>query len=284
MLRLSLRKELSKLTNQIRGKKKSEFPKTGWVEVERLGFNWRLNLDSYIGRTIVENGVFEPNTTQVVKDLVKPGMHVLDVGANIGYYTLIFARLVGPTGRVWAFEPTAKFREQLKWHIERNGILSRVNVIPFGLSDKSMTSTISMDDTSATLHWTSDVSPQQELATLHPLDDVASDLGIKRIDFIKVDIDGHEPSFLRGASKLLRQFHPLITLEFAQHCLHVAGSDVREQARLLRELDYIICCEKTRKPFESEMQFLMECGNFDHSCNVLAIYDSRDLTDQERAP
>jgi len=221
---------------------------------------------------ILEHGVFEPETTRLVQDLVKPGMHVLDVGANIGYYTLILARCVGADGLVWAFEPVKWYREQLIWHIEHNGFSQRVRVVPYGLSDTSTTSIISVGDSSATLHWASDEPPQRnELITLNRLDDVASDLGIERVDFIKLDIDGHESRFLRGGSRLLLQYHPPIVLEFAQHCLHAAGNDVREQSRLVRELRYVICNEKTCKPFRSDMEFWMKCGNFVHSCNALVV-------------
>lgn len=261
-----------RLRSLIRVNRKYFFSKSGWVEVERSGFRWRLHRDSYIGRMILEHSVFEPETTQLVQDLVKPGMHVLDIGANIGYYTLMLANCVGSDGFVWAFEPVTSYREQLVWHLEQNRLSHRVRVVPFGLSDTSTRCIISVGDTSATLHWTSDEPPLgKELITLNPLDDIANDLGIRHVDFIKLDIDGHEPKFLRGASELLLKYHPLVALEFAQHCLHIAGSDVREQARLLRELGYVICNEKTRKPFLSEMGFLMECGNFDHSGNALAV-------------
>lgn len=270
MLPCLISKRLSQLKNLYEGERK--LPKTGVIEVDELGFHWRLNMDSYIGRTIAEQGVFEPDTTKLVQEFVKPGMHVLDIGANIGYYTLILARAVGPTGIVWAFEPVTKYRDYLKWHVRENGFSSRVRIIPYGLSDKLTNCSISIEDTSATLHWSGDMlAPENERITLNSLDAIADELDIRRIDFIKIDVDGHEPQVLLGASKLLQQYLPPISLEFAQHCLHIAGSDVRIQARILQELGYVICSEKTRKPYKSEMQFLMECGNFDHSCNALAI-------------
>jgi len=272
MMSQALRRQWVRLKNRVCRSRDNTKPRTGWVEVKRMGFYWRLRADSFIGRMIIENGVFEPHTTKIVRDYVKPGMQVLDIGANIGYYTLLLAHAVGPEGRVWAFEPVTAYREQLEWHLNRNGLAHRVRVVPYGLSDTSVTCPIAIGDTSATLHWCGErPATRTEQITLHRLDDVAGNLGISRVDFIKLDVDGHEPKFLHGASKLLKEFHPPITLEFAQHCLHMAGSDVREQARLLSDLGYVICSEKTGQPYVSEIQFLMECGNFDHSGNALAI-------------
>ena len=237
-----------------------------------MGFHWRLLMDRFIDRNIAIEGVFEPVTTRLVQDLVGPGMHVLDVGANIGYYTLLLARAVGPRGRVWAVEPTSAFRKDLAWHVERNGFADRVVIVPIGLSDQTGQRTIAIDDVSATLHWPAEAEPPRtEKIGLRPLDELGAELGIERLDFVKVDVDGHEPHFLRGAERMLRRCHPPMVMELAQHCLHVAGSDVREVARLLSMIGYLICDETTRQPFPSEMAFLKECGNFDRSANVLLL-------------
>ncbi len=247
-------------------------PKTGWVEVNQLGLYWRVDIDTYIGHTIAVQGIFEPDTTRLIRDIVKPGMYVLDVGANIGYFTLLLAEAVGPNGHVWAFEPTKKYRDQLLWHIDRNKLSHLVTLLPYGLSDTSMTQVISIGDSSATLHWTGDAPPsQQEIIKLQPLDEVLADLNIKQIDLVKLDIDGHEPSFLRGATKSLRRYKPLIVLEFSQRNLYIAGSDVEKQVRLLQELGYVIYNEKTREPYASYLEFLVDCGNYSRSCNVLAV-------------
>ena len=271
-------KILSQLLGRVRKKMRIHFlPKSGWVEVDRMGFHWRLDMDTYIGRMIAIHDVFEPDTTRLLADLVKPGMHVLDVGANIGYFTLLMAQAVGPKGHVWAFEPTQKYREQLLWHVDCNELTSRVSVIPFGLSDESMSPMISIGDSSATLHWTKDVPPQQqEEIELHPLDDVVDELSIQQVDLVKLDIDGHEPHFIRGAARLLQQSKPRIVLEFSQRNLYIAGSSVKDQARSLQDLGYLIYNEKTQEPYTSAVEFLIDCGNFNYSCNALAVYRGTD--------
>src|SRR5713101_4640646 len=75
--------------------------------VTRYGVRWNLDLDEAIDFSIFLLGLFERQTVQAYQRLVWPGNIVLDIGANIGAHTFHLARLVGPNGRVFAFEPTA---------------------------------------------------------------------------------------------------------------------------------------------------------------------------------
>lgn len=229
-------------------------------------------MDRWIDRSVALSGVFEPATTDLVTTFVSPGMYVLDIGANIGYYTLLLARAVGPQGRVWAFEPTAALQQDLKWHVVANGFADRVVIVPVGLSDHEGRADIAIDNISATLHWAEDGPPNRvETIDLRRLDAVAADLGIEKLDFVKIDIDGHEFHLLKGAEQILREHRPTMVMEMAQSSLHVAATDVRELARLIHAMGYSICDERTRRPFPSEMAFLRECGNFDRSANVLLV-------------
>ena len=79
------------------------------------------------GRMLATSGVWEPHVTAVVRQLLGPGDVFVDVGANIGYFTLLGARLVGSRGRVHALEPSARAYPELVANIERNGL---TNVVP----------------------------------------------------------------------------------------------------------------------------------------------------------
>jgi FkbM family methyltransferase len=244
----------------------------GMQKIECLGLKWRLDMDSAISRSIARTGVWEPETTRLILDCIKPGMRVLAVGANLGYFTLLMAQKVSPTGHVWAFEPTKKFRDQLAWHVQVNGFANLVTIVPFGLSDRADKVEIELMEQSASLHFPPDL-PRigVETINLKPLDLVAAELGIERVDFIQMDIDGHEAAFLRGARGLLSAQLPPIVMEFAQSCLYFAGSDVREVRALLNELGYEIWSEKTRRLYETEYEFLLECGNFNQYKNAIAV-------------
>src|SRR5580704_1597867 len=107
----------------------------GVHEFECQGFRWRLDMNSNIALEMLQYGIWEPQTTALVKDFVSPGTQVLSVGANIGYYVLLMARIVGDNGHVWAFEPTKRYRDLLQQHLSMNNLEGRVTVIPYGLSD-----------------------------------------------------------------------------------------------------------------------------------------------------
>lgn len=263
-MKIFLRRFLDKII-RLRG------DKNGCLKVRRRGLTWHLRTDHYLDRSIILTGAWERKTTQLIKQFVKPGMHILDVGANFGYFTTIFAQLVGTRGKVWAFEPTECFRKRIYEHLELNGLSDRVVVLDYGLSDREQEIMISVGNSSATLHPTSSGrSSLTELISLKRFDDVYESLRIKHIDLVKVDIDGHEPYFIDGAAQFLRKNKPVMVIEFNQSDLDIANKDVRTLYKQLEDLGYVLHSGRTRKPFASRREFLLECGNFTHSANVVA--------------
>src|SRR5690554_5487228 len=104
--------------------------------------------DAYIDRCIKQSGIFEPASTEIAKRLVKPNDVVFDVGANIGYYSILFAKQAGAGGRVLAFEPTKKYCKVLQRNIAENQ-LANIDVYQFGLSDLAGQVEIDLGDSSA---------------------------------------------------------------------------------------------------------------------------------------
>ena len=98
-----------------------------------LTFKMKLHLDQKgLSRELMVYGVHERLETQLVQEMVRPGMNVLDVGGNIGYYALLEARIVGRRGRVLVLEPAPKNSEKLKRNIALNGWSDRV--VPFNVA------------------------------------------------------------------------------------------------------------------------------------------------------
>lgn len=245
-----------------------------WIEVNELGFNWRLNLDHYLDKELATTGQWEAETVALVNKLLKPGMCVVDVGANFGIFSLVFSRLVGEYGKVIAFEPTSDYSERLLRHIELNNI-KNVALHQLGLSDHAASVEISIGNSSATLQPFS----SERIRKTEKIDLVTFDTWWQkyletgqedRLDFVKVDIDGHEPQFLRGAKKTLERLHPLILIEFAQEHLYFHKTPVWELADSLEAMGYILCNVKDGIAYEDRLLLLKDTGNYAWSANVLA--------------
>lgn len=166
------------------------------------------------------------------KNIIKPGMRVLDLGANIGFYTVLFSKLVGESGKVFAFEPDVKNFK----HLEKNTkALYNVIIEKKAVSDKTgkINFYISKDLNVDHQSYDSGEGRDYEKAGAIALDDYFPD-NIK-IDFIKIDIQGYEPIALKGMSKIIRQSGRMIVFgELWPYGLQKAGSSAEEYLQFLK--------------------------------------------------
>ncbi|GBG57998.1 methyltransferase [Sporomusaceae bacterium FL31] len=257
---LATKNEKSKIINK--GKKRNLYQ-------TKYGDYFWLNDEGYIDKCIKETGIFEPHSTNVVKKLIKQGDVVLDVGANIGYYTVLLSRLAGDSGKVISFEPTHHYREILKANIKANNI-KNCTIMDFGLSKNNDECEISIGQSSATMHWVDDSSPlKTEKIVLKKLDEIAEKLGVNRIDFIKIDVDGHEPAFFEGAWRSIEKFKPIIMLEVNHANYLDYGVTAWDFYDLLKKHKFFIYSEENLTEIKSKNQFLILCGNFSYSANII---------------
>lgn len=169
--------------------------------------------DRDIGSAIAGGGTYEPHVAALVRRELKSGDVFLDVGANIGFFSMLAAHLVGPTGRVVAVEPMDKNLQLLYLGIETNEF-ENVEVFPFAASDRAALVPIVTDPNTSNALVQSAESQRQPslLAPTQTLDWMCAHLN--RLDFVKMDIEGHEMFAWQGAKKLLKRFRPRITTEF----------------------------------------------------------------------
>jgi FkbM family methyltransferase len=241
--------------------------------VARVGENeWKLDPSKFVDGEILREGHFEWSSVRWLPQIVASGARILDVGANFGYYSVILSRMVGDKGMICAFEPSRRFRERLEDHVARNH-LRNVVIGPFGLSDRQQRLELFGGGSSATLQWHDDaVAPStSEWIELRALDEIWSDMGLDRVDFVKIDIDGAEPFFFKGAEKTIRRYRPAMLVEFMEIALMRSGYSVRDLACFLDSCGYLLVSEETGLPWTSGASFLRDASNCSHSINVFAL-------------
>jgi FkbM family methyltransferase len=198
-----------------------------------------LDLGDYIQRSIYL-GVFEPSESAQVRRYLKPGMTFADVGANVGYYTLLAAAAVGRAGRVLAFEPSPYAFGRLAEAVSRNG-LSNVRAVPFGLGEAEGTRLLAMPE--APGNHTPSMVPRGEGRPLEVavrrLDDCLAEWRVERVDLMKLDVEGFEPNVVEGAlGYITRGRVGALLCEFNSHWLERNGTNSEEFFRRLTGLGF----------------------------------------------
>jgi FkbM family methyltransferase len=137
--------------------------------------------------------------------LIKPGMRIVDVGANIGYYVLLFEHWAGPGANIVAIEPSPENLPELRLNIERNG-LRNVRLHEVALGASSGTASL-LEGINSGVVPPGGGSYQVQVRSL-------DELLTERVDFLKIDVDGYEGFVLEGARRVLERDRPILFLEF----------------------------------------------------------------------
>jgi FkbM family methyltransferase len=200
------------------------------------GLALRLDLGTYPD-CCMAFGLYELDTARVLRRLLRAGDTFVDGGANIGYFTLIAAKAVGPRGRVHAFEPQPEIRARLAEHVAANGVGEVVTIHPVALSDRPGR---------VPLHTFTDPAANHGLTTMFApasagtrsveveavrLDDYLPGIAPR---LIKLDIEGAEPLAIAGMSETLRRRRPAVIVELNPDTLARAGFSVGEPVERLR--------------------------------------------------
>ena len=203
---------------------------------------WWLAEKSALDRQLIQDE-FEGVELDFVERLLRPGMTVLDIGAHHGLYTLLASKRVGARGRVLAFEPSPRERKRLLRHLRINGCVN-VDVQPYALGDRTGEADLFLVEGSH--DWCNSLKPPvveertcKIRVEVRRLDDVLAKFGIDRVDFIKLDVEGAELSFLRGAaSVLISESRPAILAEVQDLRTEPWGYAAREIVKFLSGAGY----------------------------------------------
>lgn len=197
----------------------------------------------YQGFVHYEKGVYshptEVGTTRLFLECLRPGMCVVDVGAHLGYYTLLASKLVGSSGRVYAFEPDPMHFPYLVRNIEDNGC-DNVRAEQLAVSDSTGQSPFfSQSAEGGSSLFRRPVGSRTTLVQTTTLDDYFDRTGWRTVDLVKMDIEGGETAALEGMVRL-SQMNPQIkiVMEFEPRAMRAAMVSPEDLFSVLRRLGF----------------------------------------------
>lgn len=213
-----------------------------WYE----GLKLEVVLGNDLSHCLYVDGEVDPNEFSFLARVLKPGMVVIDAGANEGIYSIFCRAKVGPQGRVIAIEPST--RERLR--IERNKLLNgfgNIDVLPLALCEQPGNVVLRLADDGHAGHntlgrfaadWVR-IKGEETVASA-TLDRIAAENGLPPVDLIKLDIEGAELRALRGAEELLRRDHPALLMEVMEETLVTQGASASQLLDYVRQFGYSI--------------------------------------------
>ena len=205
-------------------------------------FGLRAMRGDELARRVAHNGIYERHISAFFRQRLKPGDVFFDVGANVGYHSMLAARTVGPGGRVVAFEPHPAMRRLLALNAVENR-LSNVTVDSraLGLSGGSARIEIDLSDSGATAVARDGPAPAGSIGIeVVTIDQACMDHGVAP-SFVKIDAEGLEADILMGGRRLFSERSPKIVMEFCP------ANNARAQTRFataltrLQEVGYHAC-------------------------------------------
>jgi FkbM family methyltransferase len=176
----------------------------------------------------------EAGPVEGLRALVADGSTAIDVGANIGFFSLRFAQWVGPTGRVIAIEPEARNAASLRARVARAGMSGVVDCIQAAAADRPGTLSLALTPGHPGDHHLAETGQPIQAVTLDGL--TAQDP--RRVALVKIDVQGAETLVIAGARRLLEEQRPAVFVEVHEPSLARLGSSARELIESLVELGF----------------------------------------------
>jgi len=184
-------------------------------------------------------GSYEPELREIVRTVLPSGGVAIDIGANVGWHTLLMARLVGAEGRVLAIEANPSVREHLERNVKFNR-LGQVEVVPFAIAESERHLDFhgpnADDPASASGHVSGRTEEKTGLIRVkaRSLDSIVEERRIARVDLIKIDVEGFEWPALQGGEETITRFRPYIVFEYDSAYARRGGGSTSVLAEFLQ--------------------------------------------------
>ncbi len=168
-----------------------------------IGPLWLNRADTLVTPSIAEHGMYEAHVTALLLRLLRPGMTFVDVGANIGYFSVLASKLVGPEGLVIAVEPGPNNVSLLRANLWRNGCGNAV-VLPIAAYDHRGHVQLVLNPQGGAGNWVQpgDVPAPSVLVPCAPLDELLEGI---HVDVLKTDAEGSDVVAIRGMEQTIRR-------------------------------------------------------------------------------
>lgn len=192
-------------------------------EIDLGGYRLLVSIgDPEFGALLHSYGVYEEPVRDAMRANLSPGDVCVDVGANIGVLTLLASTIVGPSGKVIAVEPNPE-NVQLLYRNIAFSQAANIDVLPLAASDRRAVFSLTGRSNTHLVSARGAADGGGTFVQSIVLDEMLADLS--RLNFVKMDIEGHEPAALRGMRRLLERHRPVLLVEFNPRCLGVQGED-----------------------------------------------------------
>ncbi|MFD3885031.1 FkbM family methyltransferase [Streptomyces microflavus] len=205
-----------------------------------FGARYAVDTQDLIQRYIYLFGVWEPHMTRWLRQRLKPGDTYVDVGANIGYYSVLASKLVGDQGRVVAFEASPAFHERLLQQVRLNGCRN-VRAVNAAIADARKTLKFVLASShnmgaNSIVPWDGEAESEFEIEA-GPLPEMLESDEIASARVIKIDVEGAEGGVIRGLAPMLDQLRPdaEITCEVTPDRMAQLGDSADELLATMRE-------------------------------------------------
>ncbi len=221
------------------------------VAVLEPGFTMKLDLQDPVQRRIYFYGDYDERyEADMVRRLLERGEVFWDIGANIGYFSLLAAMALQNTGQVVAFEPGSQAYARLAENIALNPY-PNIILHKLAVTDRSGEAILYLAgntaDGGATLYGSRGEQTVEERVGAVSLDEFCPPARLKAPDFIKIDVEGAELSVLRGGAHLLDRFRPLLLLEMKEATLTASGTSKAEIQEFLQHYGYLAAYPQRRR-------------------------------------
>ena len=249
------------------------FSKSDFVEIEGR----KMFTQNNDGLALSIFKIYEPNQTEIVKKYVRKGDIVIDIGAHVGYYTLLMAQLVGKNGKVYSFEPDPVNFQLLKKSVEINGF---ENVVLIQKAVSNITDKVKLflgdDDSAINRIYDAKLGDAKESIDV---DSVTIDEYFKEndelINFIKLDSEGSEVKIINGMKQFLSRNKELVMMtEFFPFLIKKSGDEPNQYLKSLEKSGFSLynILDKNEKTNKINSENFLESGiNSEYCTNLLCI-------------